>query len=147
MRSPARDVDAVLVDLVRRDLLRVDDARRVRRDRRARARAEQRGNEHRGERCGELIAAPARHAAPLLAPVLGQHRVAHVVAPAAGDLHVAPRKAFARETEPRDQCERAHIGRLHVDLDAMQLQDAERGVEHQREPFGHVAPAGGGAKA
>src|SRR6478609_4803368 len=63
-----------------------------------------------------------------LRPILGQHRVPLVIAPAPGDLHVAPRIAFAGESDPLRKRKRARVGGLDVDLDAVEPQLAERDV-------------------
>src|SRR3954468_9755892 len=67
---------------------------------------------------------PADRGAPLV-PVFRQHREPDVITPASADLHVASRISFALEAEPSDKRQRPAIARLHVGLDAVQLQLAE----------------------
>src|SRR5690349_13691650 len=82
--------------------------------------------------------APA-HARALPRPLVGEHGEAHVIAPAAGDLHVTPRVTLTHEADARDERKRAAVRRLHVRLDAMQLQRAEGVIEREHERFAHVA--------
>ena len=72
--------------------------------------------------------------AALAGPVLGEHREAHMVAPAACNLYVAARIALARESDPLQQCERADVGGLDVRLDTMQAQLPERDVGASAKP-------------
>ena len=74
------------------------------------------------------------------APILDQKCHAHVIAPAARDPDVTPRKAFADEPGAAHERERARVRRLHVRLDAMELQP-RNATEHELQAFGHVAGA------
>src|SRR5689334_599020 len=83
------------------------------------------GGSERSERGETFILAPGRrdspaHARALPRPLVGKHGEAHVIAPAAGDLHVTPRVTLTHEADARDERKRAAVRRLHVRLDAMQ---------------------------
>ena len=67
--------------------------------------------------------------APKRAPVLGEHREADVVAPAAADLHVAAREALAREPDALRERQRARVRRLNVHFDAVERELLLRALE------------------
>src|SRR5207245_268508 len=75
------------------------------------------------------------------APVFGQQRPSLVVAPAPGDLQIAPREAFARKARTPHQRQRRRVARLYVGLDAVQLDRSEGELQAERQSLLHVAPA------
>src|SRR5688500_11474991 len=83
-----------------------------------------------------------KHRTTRRGPILGDHRVAHVDAPAACNLHIPPRVALAREPAPVDERVRALVARLDVDLHAMQPDVAIRGIEEQYERLRHQPASG-----
>ena len=85
--------------------------------------------------------------APPCAPVLGEQRPALVVAPAAGDFHVATREALTREPGAAHERDRLPVPGLYVDLDPVQPQREKRDPEDEYECLGHVAAPGVGLEA
>ena len=56
-----------------------------------------------------------------------------MIAPAPTDPQIAARESLAHEARFQDQRMRACVARLHIDLDPMQLQRAERVFERKRK--------------